>query len=244
MTIPLAAAPEADQKPGCFELRIYQANEGKLDALQTRFRDHTIQLFARHGMTSVAYWIPVENPDHKLVYLLSYPDLKAREASWKAFQSDPEWISAKAESEKAGALVAKVENRFLGLADFSPAMKVPTNGTSHTFEMRTYTATNGNLPKLLDRFRNHTVGLFTGHGMGHFGYFTPLAGQPGADNTLIYFLFHASPAARETSFVAFGADPAWNKVRIDSETAAGGPLTTPDGVKSELLQATDFSPVK
>lgn len=226
----------------CFELRIYYANEGKLGALSDRFRQHTTKLFTSHGMTNVAYWMPIENPERKLVYLLSYPDLAAREASWKAFQTDPQWVAVKNASETAGPLVAKVDSRFLALTDFSPEMKVEEG--IHTFEMRTYTATPGNLPRLLDRFRNHTVGLFSRHGMKHFGYFTPLEGQPGADNTLIYFLVHPSPEAGKASFDVFRADPEWNKVRTESETAAGGSLTVPDGVKSELLKATDFSPVK
>jgi len=236
----------AEEKGGgrCFELRIYYAAEGKLDALHTRFRDHTMKLFERHGMTNVAYWVPVENPERRLVYLLSYPDLAAREASWKAFQADPEWVAAKAASETSGTLVAKVENRFLGATDFSPEMKLPATGAPHFFEMRTYTATAGNLPRLLERFRKHTVSLFSKHGMKHFGYFTPLPGQPGAEDTLVYFLAHASAEAQAASFDAFRNDPEWVKVKADSETAAGGSLTVPDGVKSVLMLATDYSPVK
>ncbi len=242
----MASSVRAEEKsaPGCYELRIYFANEGKLDALLTRFRDHTTKLFAKHGMTNVAYWLPIENKDRRVIYLLSYPDLAARETSWKAFGSDPEWVAVQTESEKAGRLVAKVENRFLGRLDFSPEMKVESKGAPHTFEMRTYTATPGNLPRLLDRFRQHTVGLFTKHGMGHFGYFTPLPGQPGADDTLVYFLVHGSPVAQAASWDAFRGDPVWVKAKADSETAAGGSLTVPDGVKSEAMLATDFSPVK
>jgi len=234
-----AAAPA-----GCFELRIYYAAEGKLEALNSRFREHTTALFTRHGMTNVGYWMPLENPQRRLVYLLSYPDLAARTASWKAFQADPEWVAVAKASEVSGKLVDKVESRFLELTDFSPEMKVDQEGAPHIFEMRTYTATSGNFPRLLERFRKHTVALFSKQGMRHFGYFTPPAGQPGTDNTLIYLLVHASPEARETSFAAFVADPEWIKVKSESETAAGGPLTVPDGVKSELLKPTDFSPVQ
>ncbi|MEO5712205.1 MAG: NIPSNAP family protein [Luteolibacter sp.] len=240
LTIGSGAAAEK-APPRCFELRIYYANEGKLNVLNERFREHTTKLFTSHGMTNVAYWMPVENPERKLVYLMSYPDLASREASWKAFQADPEWTRVQKASEANGPLVAKVESRFLALTDFSPEMKVEEG--SHVFEMRNYTAAPGNLPLLLSRFRDHTLMLFTRHGMKHFAYFTPLEGQPGADNTLIYFLIHASPEACKTSFDAFRTDPEWIKVKADSETAGGGSLTVPDGVKSELLKATDFSPV-
>lgn len=230
-------------KPRCFELRTYYAAEGKLEALQKRFRDHTTALFEKHGMTNVGYWLPIENPDQRLIYLLSYPDLDARETAWKAFQTDPEWIEAKAASEVEGTLVKKAESRFLTLTDFSPPMTAP-EGVPHTFELRTYTTTPGNLPALLERFRSHTVGLFTKHGMKHFGYFTPADGQPGGENTLIYFLIHDSPEAMKASFAAFRADPEWIAVREASEKKAGGSLTIENGVISEPLIATDFSPVK
>lgn len=239
---PLASA--ADKAARYFELRTYHAAEGKLDALNARFRDHTTGLFARHGMTNVGYWMPSDNPQRKLVYLLSYPDPAAREASWKAFGADPDWVAAKTASEVAGKLVERIESRFLTPTGFSPEMKVNADGDPHTFEIRTYTATPGNLPRLLDRFRNQTVALFSKHGMHHFGYFTPPAGQPGADDTLVYFLVHASPEAQAASFSAFRADPGWLKVKADSEAAGGGSLTIPNGVKSELLVATDYSPVK
>ena len=243
MVPPVVAAQET-KETRCYELRIYHAAEGKLEALNTRFREHTTELFTRHGMTNVVYWTPIENPERLLIYLLSYPNLAAREASWKAFQADPDWIAVRNASEVSGALVDRVENRFLTATDFSQELKVDRAGVPHTFEMRTYTASPGNLPRLLDRFRQHTVAIFSKHGMGHLGYFTPSTGQPGADNTLIYFLYHASPEARKNSFAAFGMDSEWVKIKSDSEAAAGGPLTIAGGVKSELLKASDFSPIK
>ena len=239
-----AAVAAENALPQCYELRIYSAADGKLDALNTRFREHTTQLFVRHGMTNVGYWLPIDNPQRRLVYLLAYPDRAARETSWKAFNADPEWISVRNASESTGKIVSKVESRFLTPTDFSPEMKVMPGEGVHTFEIRTYTTTPGNLPRLLDRFRRHTLELFSKHGMQHFCYFTLMPGQPASDETLIYFLVHATPASRDVSFAAFGADPEWIQVKSESEVAAGGPLTVPDGVKSELLKATDYSPVK
>src|SRR4051812_42369693 len=43
-----------------FEMRTYHAAPGKLDALHARFRDHTMTLFKKHGIESVAYWTPVD----------------------------------------------------------------------------------------------------------------------------------------------------------------------------------------
>src|SRR5262249_1873595 len=108
----------------------------------------------------------------------------------------------------------------------------------------TYTVTPGKLDDLLGRFRNHTVALFAKHGMTNFGYWTPTEEKGGAGHKLIYLLAHASAEAGAKSFQAFRADPDWVAVKKASEDRAGGPLTIPDGVKSELLQPTDYSPTK
>ena len=43
-----------------YDLRTYTAAEGKLDALNARFRDHTVRLFKRHGIESLGYWVPTD----------------------------------------------------------------------------------------------------------------------------------------------------------------------------------------
>jgi hypothetical protein len=237
-------AAEAARDTRCYEMRIYYAHEGKLDALNTRFRDHTTQLFAKHGMTNIGYWTPAENPDRKLVYILAYPDRAAREASWKAFMADPDWKAAATASEKDGKLVAKIESKFLKAADISPAIIPAKADTARIFELRTYTTTAGNLDRLEARFRDHTLALFAKHGMTHFGYWNLEAGQPGAEDTLVYLLAHASVAAKDASFAAFRADTDWVAAKAASEKAAGGSLTVKDGVKSEVLIPTDYSPTR
>lgn len=104
-----------------FELRTYHTPEGKLDNLLTRFRDHTIELFNRHGITSIGYWVPTDEPlkGKTLVYLLAYPSREAATSSWAAFRSDPEWKKAAAASEVNGKIVEKVDSVFLDPADFS-----------------------------------------------------------------------------------------------------------------------------
>ena len=108
-----------------YELRVYHAAAGKLADLHARFRDHTIQIFDRHGLKSVAYWTPLDEPDksNTLVYILQHPSREAAAANWKAFQDDPEWKSVKEKSEANGKLVDKVDSTYMALTDFSPPLR-------------------------------------------------------------------------------------------------------------------------
>lgn len=234
----------AEQDARCFEMRVYYAAEGKLDALHSRFRDHTVKLFEKHGMTNIGYWVPVNNTNNTLIYILAYPSREAREASWKAFQADPVWKTAKADSEKNGTLVSKVESTFLSATDYSVLAKANAGDkqAERIFELRTYTATPNNLGNLNARFRNHTVKLFTKYGMTNIGYWTPMKDQKGAEDTLVYILAHKSQDAAKESFSNFGKDEEWITARKESE--ANGPLTIKGGVKSVFMKPTDYSPLR
>ena len=107
-----------------YELRVYHANEGKLDALVARFRDHTDAIFKRHGMKSLAYWLPTDEPlkGRTLIYILKHPSREAATANWKSFHDDPEWIKVSTASEVNGKLVEKVDSTYMTLTDFSPAI--------------------------------------------------------------------------------------------------------------------------
>jgi hypothetical protein len=117
-----------DPKTAIYELRTYYPAPGKLDALNARFRDHTMKLFERHGMRNVAYWVEQPSkdvPDGRLIYVLAHPNRDAAPAAWKAFGSDPEWRTVHARSEANGTLVAKIDSVFMTLADYSPAFELP-----------------------------------------------------------------------------------------------------------------------
>jgi hypothetical protein len=106
-----------------YELRTYTTHPGKLDALHARFRNHTIKLFEKHGMTNLMYWVPQDEPrkSNTLIYVVKHKSRQAAEASWKAFREDPAWIKVKGESEAPGPIVQKVESVFMDLAPYSPA---------------------------------------------------------------------------------------------------------------------------
>jgi hypothetical protein len=81
--------------------------------------------------------------------------------------------------------------------------------------------------------------------MTNIGYWELAPNQPGSDATLIYILAHKSQEAAKASFDAFRKDADWTKARAASEEKAGGSLTVADGgVKSEFMQATDYSPIR
>lgn len=228
----------------CYELRTYWAAPGKLDALNARMRDHGLRILTKHGIEPVAFWEPVTNSESKLLFLLAYPSREARDAAWKAIGDDPEWQAVRRTTEADGPLVVRVDNVLLETTEYSPRVRTGNVAAGGVFEMRTYIAVQGRLPALDARFRDHTRRLFTRHGIKNWAYFHPMPDQPAADVTLLYFIAHASTEAAKASFDAFRADPDWIAARTASETAAGGPLTVPDGVKSLFLRATDYSPTK
>jgi hypothetical protein len=241
VVVPVLGAANQTNDTRCFEMRVYYAAPGKLDNLNARFRDHTCKLFEKHGVVNIGYWLPVENPDNKLIYLLAYPSREAREKSWKEFMADPDWQAAYKASEANGKLVDKVESTFLNATDYSPAIQPSVANPERVFELRTYTATQGNLAALDARFRDHTIELFSKHGMQNFGYWHLAPDQKGATDTLVYVLAHRSKEAAAASFDAFRQDPDWVAVKTASETKAGGSLTVKDGVKSVFMKPTDYS---
>lgn len=264
-----ASATAPDKESRVYELRVYYAAKGKLDDLHARFRNHTVKLFEKHGMTNIGYWVPLENPDERLVYILAHKSREAATASWKAFINDPEWKSAASESEKNGRLVAGVQVAFMNATDYSPEIKPSIQNGERVFELRTYATPANGLGNINARFRDHTIKLFEKYGMSNLAYWNlatdekntlgklypavsprgqgAVEGEPNAAAapvTLIYLLAHASVEARNKSFDAFRMDPDWIAARTASEQKAGGSLTVKDGVKSLMLKPTDYSPWK
>lgn len=100
----------------CFELRTYTLQAGSsADVLHARFRERTIALFQKHGMTVIGFWQPVARLD-QLVYILAYRDAAARDAAWAAFNADPDWVKTRTEMQ----VHVDVDNTFMVATDYSP----------------------------------------------------------------------------------------------------------------------------
>jgi NIPSNAP len=106
-----------------FELRTYHAAPGKLEALKARFANHSVRLFAKHGVVVVGFWVARDangQPSNDFVYLLAFPNSEARERSWTAFRTDPDWLAARAESEADGPIIISGESVLLDPTEYSP----------------------------------------------------------------------------------------------------------------------------
>jgi hypothetical protein len=113
-----ADAPQAR----VFEIRTYHTLPGRLDALNKRFREHTLKIFARHGMTNIGYWVPQDSParESTLIYVISHASREQAKANWAAFLADPEWQKVAADSQKDGKIIDRIESVFVDATDYSP----------------------------------------------------------------------------------------------------------------------------
>ena len=106
-------------------------------------------------------------------------------------------------------------------------------------ELRVYRALPGQMPRLLDRFRDHTLGIWERLGIRPIGFWTTAVGEA-EGSELTYLLAWESFADRETRWAAFQADPMWKQVKADSER--GGYLVA--NIRNQLLTPTNFSAIK
>lgn len=219
-----------------FELRIYHAATGKLDALITRFSDHTTKLFEKHGMQNIGYWVPVNNEKNTLYYILAYPSKEARDKSWTAFRDDPDWKKVVEESQRNGKLVDSVKSVFMNYCDILPAINDKPAG-ERIFELRTYHPYPGRRPALIKRFKDHTVRIFEKHGMQNIAYF-----EAEQSEDLVYLIAHKSVDSAGKSWAAFIADPEW--IKVAEESQRDGKIVDRPRIESVFLKPLPFSRIK
>jgi hypothetical protein len=103
-----------------YELRVYRCLPGRLPALMKRFENHTIKLWGKHGIKQAGFFTTlIGESNQELTYLLAWESLADREKKWAAFQSDPDWIAARAQSEVDGQIVGNIVSQLLVPTAFS-----------------------------------------------------------------------------------------------------------------------------
>ena len=102
------------------ELRIYECMPGRLPALNHRFETITLKLWEKHGIRPVGFWTTlIGRSNQVLYYLLEWEDLAERDRRWNAFAADADWLTARAETEKDGPIVARGTNEILTPTSYS-----------------------------------------------------------------------------------------------------------------------------
>ncbi len=103
-----------------YELRVYHCMPGRLSDINKRFENTTLRLWERHGIRPVGFWTDIiGNSNQKLTYMLEWNNLTEREQKWNAFTTDPEWLAARAETEKSAEIIARIENSILAPTVYS-----------------------------------------------------------------------------------------------------------------------------
>jgi hypothetical protein len=229
----------AAAEPRLYELRKFQAAPDKLEVLHARLRDLQIPLLKKHGIQTTGVFTPAgENPDQIVYLLVASESLEDLLRGWRDFRVDPE-LKGFLEDE---TLLTHTARQTLRSLYWSPPF-IPDKSTEpRVFELRTYTCPDRSKQSALcRRFRDHTMKLFEKHGMTNLVYWE----TADDDRMLVYLLAHKSEAAAKESFAAFRQDPDWLAAKKASEEAAGGSLTEKEnGVVSEFLEATEYSPLR
>ncbi len=127
-----------------FELRMYTVEDGKVELLSKVFRDNVTGMFAKHGMTNVAYFIPQNDPQcatahttatilspafdysscewskDTLIYILGHPSREIATKNWDSFRNDTEGLrSFREDYARAGVKVMKIESAFINATNYS-----------------------------------------------------------------------------------------------------------------------------
>jgi hypothetical protein len=240
-----AAAAAAEEPLRCIEQRTYYAAPGKLDALHRRFRNHTLELFAKHGITSLGYFSALvdESTNGVLVYYVATASRVQRDAGFAAFAADPEWSGpdgAKTLSEVDGKLVERVESVFLEPTDYSPAITV-LGRESQLLELRRYVAAEGKRDALNARFEQGQT-TWRRNGLDCLAYLQPTDPSTAPDGEVWVLLAHASQVAASAAYDRLHADPADISFK-KHESEQHGAVFRPGGVSSDFFVPTDYSPV-
>ena len=97
-----------------YEMRVYRCLPGRLPALLKRFDTITLKLFEKHGIKQAGFFTTlVGQSNQELTYFLAWESLADREKKWTAFQADPDWIAARAQTEADGQIVDNIVSQLL-----------------------------------------------------------------------------------------------------------------------------------
>jgi hypothetical protein len=103
-----------------YESRVYRCVPGRLPALLKRFETITLKIWEKHGIRQAGFFTTlIGESNQELINFLAWESLAEREKKWTAFQADPEWIAARAQTEADGQIVGNIVSQLLVPTAFS-----------------------------------------------------------------------------------------------------------------------------
>ena len=104
-----------------FEMHVYHTVPGKAPALESRFRDTTSKLLAKHDLNIVGYWVAEDTPgwDNAFIFIVAHSSREEAKKNWDAMRADPEFQEV-IKSEQANKTVEKIDVVYMRPTDFSP----------------------------------------------------------------------------------------------------------------------------
>jgi hypothetical protein len=103
-----------------YEMRVYRCLPGRLPALLKRFETVTLKLWEKHGIRPAGFFTTlIGESNQELTYMLAWESLAERDTKWTAFQSDADWIAARAKSEADGQIIGNIVSQLLVPTAFS-----------------------------------------------------------------------------------------------------------------------------
>lgn len=103
-----------------FELRVYHTLPDKLPVMESRFRNITSKLLAKHDLNVLGYWTSEDAaPDSTFIFLLAHQSREQAKKNWGAMGTDPEFQQV-VKAEQAEKTLERADVIFMQPTDFSP----------------------------------------------------------------------------------------------------------------------------
>jgi hypothetical protein len=240
----LAAAPAGRS---ILELRWLHMRTNTENQMQrtTEFLRAISPALKRSGATQLGFFgsvIADESPF--ILSLRSFPSMAAMEAANEKMAADKEYIQARdAYNAAPGLGYERMESSLLRSFEGMPqVVPPPTDGSRapRVFELRMYESNNSfTLGRKIKMFNEGEIGIFKRLEMRPVFYGETLIGARMPN--LVYMLSFDNLAAREKLWQAFGADPEWQKLRVQPGFSDAENVSN---ISNSILRPLPFSDIR
>jgi hypothetical protein len=241
---PLAAAPS---NRSILELRWLHMRTNPENQMQrtTEYLRATAPVLKRSGATHLGFFgsvIAEESPF--ILELYEFPSLAAMEAVGGKLSADKDYIQARdAYNAMPGLGYERMESSLLRSFEGMPHVDPPPvdgERAPRVFELRMYESNNSRtLAQKIKMFNEGEIGIFKRLGMRPVFYGETMIGSHMPN--LVYMLSFDTLAAREKLWQAFGADPEWQKLRVQPGFSDAENVSN---ISNSILRPLPFSDIR